>query len=117
MAIKDEEYEPPEKDEAHLQQQDPPHLGQKPRQAAKHLPPERREAPRPLEQIDRDGVHADHLEEELMDNLLGKRARVLDSRGTFVILRFPLSWPEMGFRAAREPGVQETDDSSTWSLW
>jgi len=63
------------------------------------------------------GVEFVHIFEELMDNLLGKRARVLDSRGTFVILRFPLSWPEMGFRAAREPGVQEADDSSTWSLW
>ena len=62
------------------------------------------------------GIGCVHIFEELMDNLLGKRARVLDSRGTFVFLTFSLSWPEMGFRAAREP-AQEAEDSGTWSLW
>ena len=62
------------------------------------------------------GIGCVHIFEELMDNLLGKRARVIDSRGTFVFLTFSLSWPEMGFRAAREP-AQEAEDSGTWSLW
>ena len=63
------------------------------------------------------GIGFVHIFEELMDNLLGKRLRVLDRRGTFVFLRFSLSWPEMGFRAAREPGVQEAGDGGTWCPW
>ena len=63
------------------------------------------------------GIGFVHKFEELTDNLLGKRAKVSDSAAAFVFLRSSLPWPEVGFGAAREPGVQEADDSGTWSLW
>ena len=64
VAVEEEENQPPEKHEAHLQQQESPHLRQKPRQPSEDLAAERREAPRPLQKVDRYGVHPDHLEEE-----------------------------------------------------